>query len=47
MEWIIIGLLIWIIVWQFILNATICQNQGLIIKKIDELWRKLDEQERK
>ena len=46
MEWIIIGLLIWIIVWQFIMNATVCQNQGLIIKKIDELWRKIDKMER-
>lgn len=47
MDWIIIALLVWIIVWQFILNATVCKNQGLIIRKIDELWKKLDEQERK
>ena len=39
-ETIIIILLIWIAFWQFINTKTMCENQGFIIKKIDELKNK-------
>jgi hypothetical protein len=42
MEYIIIILLLWIIIWQFLFTATVCDNQALILKKIDELYKKLD-----
>ena len=41
-ETIIIVLLIWLAVWQFIHMATIASNQGYIIKEIEKMKKNLN-----